>query len=348
MCKLNATPIFFGHLPKAYFDHFFLSNISELIFDKSLYTLLRFCGLKENEIGEQASDFDRFRAYCKATECLTGHPILQKNELLLRTCFGIDLPCNLPNCNTIWNDVSDRLLQSNMSPLERLQKAAPDHPFHLLMDITALEKQEKIFPDISPVLFLNPLVDTQTVTWEAWKNQIDFAFERLHQLTGNAVCMNLQLGSVQSVPSLYAVEQALKSDKKTTERLELLMVQLLRQACINCKKTDATLYLELSSVRLESTVNILKQLFEQVGLPNIVCYAKDISHIEKMLQLDAELPYNRLQCGFLTGYYPSAKELQNAYTALISRYPSGKLHVLLGDDLRYANYELQCFKLMIK
>ena len=200
MLKSKATPIFFGELPSAYFDRLFFTNVSELIFDKELYALLHFCGLEERAIGECASDFDRFQAYCNATQFMTGHPILKKVEYLLKTCFGIVQPCNLETCKAIWSNIADRLFESPITPFDFLQKASQGQALNPIMDVNSLYRMKDAISDVYPVLSINSLSDTDAKDWKSWEKEIDLAFERLQVLNGSSVRIKLQPFLQKNVP----------------------------------------------------------------------------------------------------------------------------------------------------
>lgn len=337
-----ARSIWLGRVPNAFFDHLNLSNVSELIFDSDLYALLRLCGAGELEIGEHASDYDRFKAFCNAAPMLLGHPIIPKIATLLKSCFGIDLPCSPDTCDEIWRIVSDKLTLAPMTGWDCVKAVNQMEMPRVLLGRDQLVKMDMIPTEIEPVLCGNTLIHTAATNWGAWETEMSQAIERCIEKGSHSIYFKISDALSYDIPSLYHVEQALRGDHN--ENIDLLLTQALRQLCLICCQKGLTLYLEIESKDASRVVLLLERIYKSVGLPNTVFFSREISTVEAMIALSGQIESGFLRLGFMTAYYPSDRELEAAYDAIIARYPAGMLHVFYGDDLRYSAYETNRFK----
>ena len=87
------------------------SNITEawLYGDHYKWRAMRSCGVDEKYITGDASDYDRFRAYCTIMPKLAGNPLYHWSHLELRRFFGCDLTINAKNCDEIWRITAEKL-----------------------------------------------------------------------------------------------------------------------------------------------------------------------------------------------------------------------------------------------
>ena len=87
------------------------SNITEawLYGDHYKWRAMRSCGVDEKYITGDASDYDRFRAYCTVMPKLAGNPLYHWSHLELRRFFDCDLTINAKNCDEIWRITAEKL-----------------------------------------------------------------------------------------------------------------------------------------------------------------------------------------------------------------------------------------------
>lgn len=87
------------------------SNITEawLYGDHYKWRAMRSCGVDEAYITGNASDYDRFRAYCTIMPKLAGNPLYHWSHLELRRFFDCELIINQKNCDEIWRVTAERL-----------------------------------------------------------------------------------------------------------------------------------------------------------------------------------------------------------------------------------------------
>lgn len=86
-------------------------NIAELWLggDHYKWRLMRTCGVAETLITGQASDEEKFRAFCKVLPLAIGNPISHWSHLELRRLFGITLNINEANAGAIWEQANAKL-----------------------------------------------------------------------------------------------------------------------------------------------------------------------------------------------------------------------------------------------
>ncbi|MBQ7318825.1 MAG: glucuronate isomerase [Clostridia bacterium] len=87
------------------------SNITEawLYADHYKWRAMRACGVDEKYITGDASDYEKFRAYCTIMPKLAGNPLYHWSPLELRRFFGCELTINEANCDAIWSMTAEKL-----------------------------------------------------------------------------------------------------------------------------------------------------------------------------------------------------------------------------------------------
>ena len=92
-------------------------NITEvwLYGDHYKWRAMRACGVNERFITGDASDFEKFHAYCVCMPRLAGNPLYHWSHLELRRYFDCDLVINEENCEAIWALTAEKLAEPAMS-----------------------------------------------------------------------------------------------------------------------------------------------------------------------------------------------------------------------------------------
>ncbi len=87
------------------------SNITELLLysDRSKWSVMRSCGVDEKYITGSASDFEKFREFCRVMPLLIGNPIYHLSHLELQRYFDCNLTINSKNCEKIWYITSEKI-----------------------------------------------------------------------------------------------------------------------------------------------------------------------------------------------------------------------------------------------
>lgn len=93
------------------------SNITEvwLYGDHYKWRAMRSCGVDEEYITGNASDFEKFKAYCLCMPKLIGNPLYHWSHLELQRYFDCYLTINEENCEEIWKITSEKLAGPGMS-----------------------------------------------------------------------------------------------------------------------------------------------------------------------------------------------------------------------------------------
>ena len=101
------------------------SNITEvwLYGDHYKWRAMRSCGISEEYITGNASDYDRFRAWCRIMPKLIGNPLYHWSHLELRRFFDCDLTINEENCDAIWTLTSEKLQSPDMTAQNLIRRS---------------------------------------------------------------------------------------------------------------------------------------------------------------------------------------------------------------------------------
>ena len=99
------------------------NNIAEAFLINDFYKLdaMRHCGIDEKFITGDASDYEKFKAFCSILSKFAGHPLYLLSHMELKKHFDCDLCICEDNCDLIWNEVNSKII-SNMLNEEQLLK----------------------------------------------------------------------------------------------------------------------------------------------------------------------------------------------------------------------------------
>ncbi len=331
----------FGELPSRFLKNGYLSNPADLLWTREVYTLLRRLGMKEAEIGEQASDYERFCALCRAIPFLMGHSLPKKCDRLLSRFFGEMPHLAEQNADAIWKAVTEHLSQTPRRALDCLSEWNGAEPSSVCISAEVLSQVAPV--GIRPVLNGTTLPFDDVGTWGACKERFLQTLDVFEQMGGKAVFFQMNSVCCTVTPDLYHVEQALKGSLSHREREAYLSAQSLRFLCEEAQKRSFTLLLSVDA-DAEAAVRALQTMRNTVGLPELVWYADSLSNSIKLLQRLEQAQLYHARCALPTHVYPNEEELCGALQALASRYPVGELTVLCGGDLRFADFERARFE----
>ena len=141
------------------------SNITEawLYADHYKWRAMRANGVDEAKITGDASDFDKFAAYCHIMPRLIGNPLYHWSHLELKRFFDCDLVLNDRNCLAIWEHTAKKL-EGDMSARSLIAKSrvevlcTTDDPADTLSDHEAIAASgfaTKVLPAFRPDKGLN-------------------------------------------------------------------------------------------------------------------------------------------------------------------------------------------------
>jgi len=103
--------------PKEIAEDKHFTNIGEIWLsgDHYKWRAMRECGVDERYITGNASDYEKFKAFCSCMPSLIGNPLYHWAHLELHDSFGCDLVISEENCDAIWNYTSDYIIEHGMS-----------------------------------------------------------------------------------------------------------------------------------------------------------------------------------------------------------------------------------------
>lgn len=318
----------YGILPSAYFKRSAISNPIELFWSDDILSLLRLCGEKEENIGERASDFDKFQSILRALPQLEGHPTRAWIESLLKEYFDLKELPKEEDAPEIWKLLCNRILEHPVAP-RNLVKG------DWLCD--CLTVPDNLPEHITPVLNANLLLETTAKNAMAWSAEIATTVSHFKKNRCQKIVLQLQDGFAFVLPSLYQVDRALSLTKKDREATNLLACQLVRELCTVAQKEDILLVLICNS-NPGDLVSLLEYTEENVGLPRVCWSAREIKDAHTLLAFTAK-PHKREMLAALPYEIVMTKnELSSAIESWQVRYPIGKLCFVTARDLRQTTY----------
>ena len=111
--------------------------------DHYKWRLMRNYGVKEELITGNASNKDKFVAYCTALGTAFGNPLYHWSQVELQEYFGCELEINGENAEAIWNMCNDYIAKNNVTPQSLIEGSNVTHVFttnEVFDDLTTFEK----------------------------------------------------------------------------------------------------------------------------------------------------------------------------------------------------------------
>lgn len=132
--------------------------------DHYKWRLMRACGIPESHITGDASDYEKFLAWCQTVPKTIGNPLYTWTHLELKRFFGIDLLVNEENAKTIWEQANKKITGTSFKRREIIKNAkvkvicttddpADDLSYHQLL--AEEEPDFKVLPSFRPDKALN-------------------------------------------------------------------------------------------------------------------------------------------------------------------------------------------------
>jgi glucuronate isomerase len=84
---------------------------------------MRACGIPESHITGDASDYEKFLAWCQTVPKTIGNPLYTWTHLELKRFFGIDLLVNEENAKTIWEQANKKITGTSFKRREIIKNA---------------------------------------------------------------------------------------------------------------------------------------------------------------------------------------------------------------------------------
>jgi glucuronate isomerase len=152
--------------PKEIYENEQFENITKawLGGDHYKWRLMRACGVPEEKITGNASDYEKFLAWCETVPKIIGNPLYTWSHLELKRFFGIDLLINAENAPEIWEKTNAKLASEPFKKRELIKNSqvkvvcttddpADDLSYHQLL--AQEEPDFKVLPSFRPDKALN-------------------------------------------------------------------------------------------------------------------------------------------------------------------------------------------------
>lgn len=318
----------YGILPSKYFERSAITNPIELFWSDDILALLRLCGEKEEMIGENASDYDRFLSLCRVLPLLEGHPTRAWIASVLDKYFGLKALPTEENAQDIWRMLCAYLLENPISPKDLVGGA-------WLCD--ALTVPSALPQNMIPVLNGNLLLDTTSKKAIEWGTEVDTTVAQFAKKGCKKIVVQLQNGFAFVLPSLYGVDRALTLAKRDREVINLLTCQLVRELCVAAQKYNLLLVLVCNG-NSAALVSLLEYAEESVGLPRICWSSKEAREAHTLLDFSTKPHKSEILAALPYEFVMTQNELLSAIESWQVRYPVGRLCFLTARDLRQTSH----------
>lgn len=114
--------------------------------DHYKWRLMRNYGVLERLITGDASNHDKFVAYCKTLSTAFGNPLYHWSQLELKEFFNCELEINEENAETIWNWCNDYIALNDVTPQKLIEQSNVKHIFttnEVFDDLSTFEEIKK-------------------------------------------------------------------------------------------------------------------------------------------------------------------------------------------------------------
>lgn len=114
--------------------------------DHYKWRLMRNYGVPERLITGDASNHDKFVAYCKTLSTAFGNPLYHWSQLELKEFFNCELEINEENAETIWNWCNDYIALNDITPQKLIEQSNVKHIFttnEVFDDLSTFEEIKK-------------------------------------------------------------------------------------------------------------------------------------------------------------------------------------------------------------
>ena len=314
----------YGILPSAYFEKSAITNPTELFWSDDLLALLRLCGVKEEMIGERASDYDRFLSLSRALPLLEGHPTRAWIASVLEKYFDLkELPTE-ETASNVWKVLCRSLFENPLSPKDLVGGA-------WLCD--SLTVPNTLPENITPVLDANLLLTTSAQNTAEWSVEIANTVTHFAAHGCQQIVLHLPSNFDFIVPSIYHVDRALTVPKKDREAENFLVCQLMRELSAAAKKNHLLLVL-VCDENPNAAERLLQYVKESVGLPRICWSVREAREAHELLNFTAQAHNTDILAALSYDGVMTTSELSAAVESWQMRYPVARLCFVTARDLR--------------
>lgn len=324
--ELHRFTADYGTLPAECFLRGYVTNPAEVLRCNEIYGLLRLCGIEASENGAAASDWELFRSVGRALPLLLGHPMRARILQLLGNCFGLREALCEENCESLWRAAVD---YAEEHPI-RIEDLLPKARTAWLSDALTLPKT--LPASIRPALLANLLLAADALPFADWCARIRATVEEYRARGGELVVLRLPREFAFVSPDPYHVGVALREKKGSATSGHLLLSQLMREVCSIARELGMKLLIE--SACDGSACELLAYASKSVGLPQTFVTASDAATRDRLIDCMKDEACPEIYLAVHLKDLPSMGERTEAWKRIAARYPSGRICVVCGADLR--------------
>lgn len=292
-------------------------NITEMLWSEDMTSLLRLCGAKEREIGDEASDYEKLSALAKSMPLLAGHPITARVAVLLEGVFSISVPLTPDTVADIWHQTANQLL---LSPIPKSNFDVANITAENLTAPTDLREIIRQSDAFSALLFAR----TKAKSLDGWMREIESVMHDVVRSGCKTLFFGLPEAFADRKPSIYHVDMTLHKGVQGKGDLDLLYAQLMRILAQICQTQELTLMLRVETAPSE-VINLLSRVEREVGLPRIIWSTPRTDTRAEMLNFSAKPHPNELRAAVSRTDYPTAQAFSEALAEWATVYPIGRL-----------------------
>ena len=301
------------------------TNLTELIWDERMTSLLRLCGESERYLGEQASDYERFFALCRALPLLKGHPLPLRIAAFLKNKLSISTPLKPENVEKIWKKsakalLEDPVLQNLQKPNLFERKSGDDAVFLKDLFLGGAELAR------SRVIRANRFCNTRLTSCDAWQEEIKKHCLAAAKTGFFATALELPKGYTFRSPHPYRIDAILQKKKRTTQDQTLLLSQLARYLAEECISYNQAFLVRIEGDSAEA-IKLFFYLKETVGLPFLLWNLPPQGDFDRLIDFSAQLHKRPVICVLNKKDFPEPQSRRAFLRDLATRYPFGRLRV---------------------
>ncbi len=254
--KLYATyaekmPIFdyHCHLPeKQILENKPFNDIFEiwLAGDHYKWRLMRNFGIDERLITGDATNEEKFHAYCKTLECAFGNPLYHWSQIELKEFFNCELEINSLNASQIWDWCNEYIRINNVTPKSLIEKANVKYIFttnEVFDDLTTFEKiAEKNYSfKVTPAFRADKIMNIDAEKYNDFISILEAQTHKITDLTALEKAVEIRLNEFIKVGTT-ASDIAIESVYKISDRADAEKVFALRRTGKNITEEEAEVF----------------------------------------------------------------------------------------------------------
>ena len=314
----------YAYLPNSIEPNRTVSNPGELLRSDAFIGVLRLCGIPEREIDRSSSDFELFRAFCKAFPMLTGHPTHDVFALFWNRRFPTFPLPNEANAATLWKDSTTILTQEST----RLRDFFPATA-RVLADPSKLES---LTNEWEPMLFVNTLLQHDFADFDTLESDAQSCFEAFFKKGCRQLLISLDSAYGFVRPDPYHVSVALQSKGKERQSRSIILSQLFRKASAFALQNGMQILL-LADCDASSARELLAYTERAVGLPTLYWASKSSAVTDVILHWQTLPHQNPVYMTLRLSDLPSREECASAIRSAAARYPIGRICMVTESPL---------------